>query len=63
MEKKIEYEVILDYPNSHFEVGQIITLSENMFGDVRYEEYCDEGLDFSWDENDFDKYPNIFNKL
>jgi len=55
------YEVIADYPKSHFVVGQILRL-EKYFKEFRYVWYEDYGADWLF-QSELDEYPHIFKKL
>lgn len=58
----IKYEVMKDYPNSHFVVGQIIELKKTASRGYVYE-WCDyDGINFEY-QSFFDEFPEIFQKL
>ena len=55
------YEVIADYPKSHFVVGQILRL-EKSGKHFRYVWYEYDGKDWMY-QDELEEYPHIFKKL
>ena len=53
----MKFEVIADYPNSRFYVGQIIELVDN-----KYEYYEYDGKYWMY-ESEFNEYPHIFKPI
>ncbi|NBA74537.1 hypothetical protein GOQ04_03215 [Emticicia sp. ODNR4P] len=55
--QKISFQVLVDYPGSNFQVGEIIEVIEGKFTKKLVDVEC------SWDLEYFLKYPNIFKEL